>query len=101
MQPNPNPYAPPTAPVPQAPRPRGLGTSGDQCPKCGSHDVHRPTFTWWGGLLGPKLFSHAVCRGCGLGFNWKTGKSNATAIGIYFGVGIAIAIVILVLQAAA
>ncbi len=93
----PNPYAPPQAPVPQAPR--GLASSPVACPQCQSADVHRPTFTWWGGLLGPKLFNHTICRGCGLGFNWKTGKSNATAIGIYFGVAIAIAVVFVILRA--
>jgi hypothetical protein len=77
----------------------GLATSGDACPRCRSTDVHRPTFTWWGGLLGPRLFKHAICRGCGLGFNWKTGKSNATAIGVYFAVGIALAILIVILRA--
>jgi hypothetical protein len=76
----PNPYAPPGAPV----SPHALQGS---CPACRSPDVHRPTFTWWGGALGPKLFSHAVCRACGLGFNRKTGKSNTTAIAIYVAVG--------------
>ena len=50
-------------------------------------------------MLGPKLFNHTVCRGCGLGYNWKTGKSNATAIGIYFGVGIVLAFVIVLIRA--
>jgi hypothetical protein len=50
-------------------------------------------------LLGPKLFNHTICRGCGLGFNWKTGKSNATAIGIYVGIGIALGIVLIALRA--
>ena len=58
------------------------------CPKCRSGQLHRPSFTWWGGLLGPKLLNHTVCGGCGSGFNAKTGKSNSTAIGIYLSAGL-------------
>ncbi|HEY4329126.1 MAG TPA: hypothetical protein VGN88_05270 [Phycisphaerae bacterium] len=40
-------------------------------------------FTWWGGLLGPKILNHVKCSKCGKTFNSKTGKSNDTAIMIY------------------
>lgn len=80
----PNPYAAPSSAL-QHQSPGAL--TGDRCPRCGGTNVKRPTFTWWGGMLGPKLFSHAVCGGCSLGFNYKTGKSNATAITIYLVVG--------------
>jgi hypothetical protein len=93
--PGPNPYAPPQAPIPQAQLAAGTG----HCPRCQSPDVYRPSFTWWGGLLGPKLFNHTICRACSLGFNWKTGKSNSTAIGIYFGVAMALALVLVILRA--
>ena len=54
------------------------------CPRCGATAGHkRPKFTWWGGLLGPKLLKHAVCGGCGAGFNAETGKSNTGAIVVY------------------
>jgi hypothetical protein len=89
-----NPYAPPQAPLqPGPPDTLSEGT----CPSCHSADVHKPSFTWWGGALGPKLFNHTVCRACGLGFNWKTGKSNKTGIAIYIGVTTTLAIVLLVL----
>jgi hypothetical protein len=71
------------------------------CPRCNSPHLTKPSFTWWGGLVGPKLFNHTVCSGCHFGFNSKTGKSNTTAIGIYFGVIFAIGIVLLIAQAAA
>ena len=87
-----NPYAPPQAPL-EPPRGPGALAQG-ACPRCNGADVNRPTFTWWGGMLGPKLLSHAVCRGCGYGFNWKTGKSNTTGIAIYTGVGIVLGIVV-------
>lgn len=92
---NQNPYAPPQAPL-QAPRPPGVLVEG-ACPRCHGANVYRPSFTWWGGAVGPKLLSHAVCRGCGFGFNWKTGKSNTTAIAIYTGVAFVIGIVVIVL----
>jgi len=64
------------------------------CPRCGSGHVHQPSYTWWGGILGPKLFNHTICHSCGFGYNWKTGKSNMTAIVIYFVVLSFIAIVV-------
>jgi hypothetical protein len=93
-----NPYAAPQAPI--EPRPSGA-LAEDTCPRCRSSNVKRPTYTWWGGLLGPKLFNHAVCSGCGFGFNYKTGKGNATAIGIYLGVSMLVALVIVVVFVAA
>lgn len=55
-----------------------------QCPQCRGDDEPRPVgFTWWGGLIGPRLFHHVECPRCGTRFNGKTGQSNATAIGIY------------------
>ena len=47
-----------------------------------------PSFTWWGGAIGPRLLSHAKCLDCGAGYNWKTGRSNTTAIIIYQVVGV-------------
>jgi len=90
-----NPYAPPKAPLEtNAP----VNVTGDTCPKCKSTNVHRPGFTWWGGAIGPRILSHAVCRSCGFGFNWKTGQSNTTGIVIYsvliFAIGIAILIAV-------
>jgi uncharacterized protein (DUF983 family) len=63
------------------------------CPKCGSGNCTPITFTWWGGVLGPKLMNHTKCNQCGSTFNRKTGKSNGTAILIYNLVGLAIGIV--------
>lgn len=95
--PNPNPYAPPQAPL-GAPNLGALAEGA--CPKCQSPNVKRPSFTWWGGALGPKLLSHAVCSACGFGFNWKTGQSNNRGIAIYMGVVLAISFGILLVVAA-
>ena len=93
---SPNPYAAPRAPIEPGP---GGALAEDACPRCQSPNVKRPTYTWWGGMLGPKLFSHAVCSSCGFGFNYKTGKSNATAIGIYLGISVVITILLLAVYA--
>ena len=67
------------------------------CPKCGSTEADKVGFTWWGGVLGPRLLSHVKCRQCGTGYNGKTGKSNTPAILIYSLVVLAIVIAVLVL----
>lgn len=53
------------------------------CPQCGSADTQRVKFTWWGGVLGPRLFNHVKCNRCGRKYNGTTGKSNTTAIILY------------------
>ncbi|MBI3725792.1 hypothetical protein HY251_17835 [bacterium] len=64
------------------------------CPQCGLKHAVRVTFTWWGGVLGPKLFTHVKCDSCGTQYNGKTGKSNTVAIGIYTAVALVLALVI-------
>jgi hypothetical protein len=49
-------------------------------------------FTWWGGMLGPRMLTHVKCRGCGLGFNGKTGESNDQKITLYLIVGTVISL---------
>jgi len=94
-QPPPNPYQPP-----QAPSPGGPGAwTGLGCPRCGSAYTQQPTFTWWGGLIGPKLLNHTVCNQCGLGFNARSGKDNTTAIAIYFAVVFSIVIFLVIVRA--
>lgn len=81
---------------PAMPGPYGTTT----CPRCNSPHLHRPSFTWWGGLVGPKLLNHTICSSCGFGFNSKTGKSNSQAIGIYIGVCFGLAILLVLLRVA-
>ena len=69
--------------------------SGDNgCPKCGSENVKAVRYTWWGGLLGPKLLHHTKCLDCNYVFNSKTRQSNTTAIIIYSVVLFVIAFVV-------
>ena len=63
------------------------------CPGCGAESGHRrPKFTWWGGLLGPKLLHHTVCGACGTGFNGRTGNPNKGAITLYMVVGVVVSV---------
>jgi hypothetical protein len=52
------------------------------CPKCAGA-AERVKFTWWGGLLGPKLLTHVKCTGCNYKYNGKSGKDNTTGIIVY------------------
>jgi hypothetical protein len=72
-----NPYTPPRAPLSPATALAGA------CPRCNSTNTKSPTFTWWGGVLGPKLLKHTVCADCKLGFNRDTGQPNGGKIAVY------------------
>lgn len=54
------------------------------CPQCRYSVAEKMKFTWWGGILGPKLLTHVRCGACGKQYNGKTGKDNSTNIAIYF-----------------
>jgi hypothetical protein len=64
------------------------------CPECDAEDAEKVTFTWWGGLIGPALFTHVKCQECGTAYNGRTGRSNTTNIVLYSIVAFAIAIVV-------
>ena len=53
------------------------------CPKCRAVGAEKMKFTWWGGLLGPKILSHVKCPGCGYAYNGKSGRDNTLGIAIY------------------
>ena len=92
-----NPYQPPQVPAGQPMFPPGAGSGGTPfapCPSCGNGYATKVSFTWWGGLIGPKLFSHVKCNRCGTAYNGKTGKSNTTNIVIYTVVLVVIGLVL-------
>ena len=60
-----------------------MATNYVPCPKCGTADPKKVGFTWWGGILGPKILKHVKCTSCGTAYNGKTGKDNSTYIAIY------------------
>lgn len=53
------------------------------CPNCGSTDIKKVGYTWWGGALGPKMLHHVKCNTCGTAYNGKTGQSNTMKILLY------------------
>ena len=53
------------------------------CPKCSSGGAERMSFTWWGGLIGPRVLTHVKCPRCSHAYNGKTGRDNTTGIIIY------------------
>jgi DNA-directed RNA polymerase subunit RPC12/RpoP len=91
-----NPYAAPREPSTLPP----ISTAGPYppCPKCGHRDAEKVSFTWWGGVLGPRLFKHVKCKRCGKGFNGTSGKSNTMPIVIYTVVGVVVAVVLIVMM---
>ena len=96
--PPPSGYPPPQYPPPHPGWQPGM-TTGQfaPCPTCQRPDAEQMKFTWWGGLLGPRLLTHVKCKGCGTAYNGKTGQSNTTNIVIYSVVLAVIGIAIVVL----
>jgi hypothetical protein len=59
-----------------------MSTNYIACPKCDGA-AERLKFTWWGGVLGPRILNHVKCASCGNKYNGKSGKDNTTGIVIY------------------
>ena len=64
------------------------------CPQCGQSAAKPVNFTWWGGVLGPKLLSQVKCQACRKTYNGKTGKDNTKGIIIYSVVGMVVAFIL-------
>ena len=58
-------------------------TQSVPCPNCGSTNIKKVSYTWWGGALGPSMFKHVKCQNCKTEYNGKTGQSNKQNIIIY------------------
>ena len=67
------------------------------CPKCNSQNVNKVGYTWWGGVIGPRLMNHTKCKDCSYTFNSKTRASNTNKIIIYSVVLLVIGIGIILL----
>ncbi len=65
------------------------------CPQCGSPAAERMKFTWWGGVIGPKILTHVKCLRCNAKYNGKTGKDNTTNIIIYSVVALVAALILM------
>ena len=77
------------------------GYGGVCCPRCRNPYSTKVGFTWWGGLIGPRILNHVKCAGCGYAYNGKTGKPNTTAILVYTLVVLGIVIALMVFAAVA
>lgn len=64
------------------------------CPNCGESNAEKMGFTWWGGALGPSLFTHVKCQNCKAQYNGKSGNYNTTAITIYLVVSIVLGLIL-------
>ncbi len=53
------------------------------CPECGGTTAQKVRFTWWGGVLGPKILTHVKCPRCGKAYNGKSGKENTSGLVLY------------------
>jgi transposase-like protein len=76
------------------PRPELEGT-GPECPNCHSRNTKKVNYTWWGGVLGPRLFNLHKCAHCRSEFNGTTGAPATKGILIYSAVAILIMFVII------
>jgi len=82
-------------PVSPYPRPNLQG-GGPACPQCSSTQTKAIKYTWWGGVLGPKLLNLQKCEACRFQFNRQTGKSTRNAVIVYNVVIIVVTIAIVV-----
>lgn len=58
-------------------------TATAPCPSCRATGARAVTFSWWGGVLGPKLLNHVECVRCGTTFNGRSGQPNTLGIAVY------------------
>lgn len=79
MDPAPPPVSSQVSPYP---RPQLQG-DGPACPKCSSNQTKVVKYTWWGGVLAPKLMNLQKCDACNFLYNRNTRKSVTTAIWVY------------------
>lgn len=69
-------------PVVSYPRPH-LEGGGPACPSCSSTQTKEVKYTWWGGVLAPKLMHLQKCEACKFQFNRKTNKGTVNAVVAY------------------
>ena len=90
-----NPYQSPVSDAHSSgPGQPGQGSQYAPCPSCQHRGAKKVGWTFWGGALGPWLFTHVKCDACRTTFNGKTGQSNNTAIAIYLGVAVVLSLIV-------
>lgn len=87
------PYQQPQGPFQQNPYQQGYMQTTPMCPRCGGY-TKKVGYTWWGGIIGPRMMNLHKCGNCKLNFNATTMQSADNAILIYSVVGVAIGLTI-------
>ena len=78
-----NPYQPPSTPV-------RASVEAAPCPGCGAQDARAVSFTWWGGVLGPRMFHMVRCNACNRAFDSQSGGTLGRKILVYQVVSISV-----------
>lgn len=55
----------------------------EPCPYCRHDEASRVTFTPWGGVVGPMVFSLVKCTACAKQYNGRSGRKVEKAIRVY------------------
>lgn len=84
---------PPISPYPRPNMQEPFG-GGPSCPQCNSANTKEVKYTWWGGIVGPKMMNLQHCNACGFQFNRATRKSTRNAVIAYNLVALVLALVI-------
>lgn len=53
------------------------------CPRCGSNDIHKVEYSWWGGIIGSALVHQVRCKKCGKTYDGVTGTNITKRMSIY------------------
>ncbi|MCX6665465.1 MAG: hypothetical protein NT038_05325 [Euryarchaeota archaeon] len=68
------------------------------CPKCGSSDLYKVEYSWWGGLVGPALVHQVRCKKCGKIYNGATGTDITKKIIIFIIIANIVFFILLILR---
>ena len=68
------------------------------CPRCGSNDIHKVDYSWWGGIIGSVLVHQVRCKKCGKTYDGVTGTNIANRMGAYIIIMIIIFTLITILR---
>jgi len=68
------------------------------CPRCGSDDIYKTDYSWWGGMLGPVLVHQVRCKKCGKAYDGVTGTNITKRLSIYSIVLIVILSILMILR---
>ncbi len=68
------------------------------CPRCGSSEIHKVEYSWWGGIICPALVHQVRCKKCGKTYDGSTGRNITRPIIIYMLIGFIIVMILSMLK---